>query len=276
MKYLYHLTKPEYLDQILAEGIKPIIGDNSKLVDDMVPICHMCERKDLPYWNLLLDKPGALLKINSSYLYENEILERDYHLYKEKMYSRLIPKEAVSVVNGFDLSLENIDVARRQEFKLSVINSVSGICELISRLVLNSESEYFLENYKDVKICASTARRVISLIDFTEITPKKLQNELIRLVDDCGVSTFCDLDYINFDSDMRLYEYLQLKPYATEDTKWLYSWLVSNYYSILDSFSHIILCLSKSFLIILCLQILFHFCKKRFKIKIMNFYKVLT
>lgn len=37
MKYLYHLTKPEYLDHILAEGIKPIIGDNSKLVDDMVP-----------------------------------------------------------------------------------------------------------------------------------------------------------------------------------------------------------------------------------------------
>lgn len=76
---------------------------------------------------------------------------------------------------------------------------------------------------------------MISLIDFTEITPKKLQNELIHLVDDCGISTFCDLDYINFDSDMRLYEYLQLKPYATEDTKWLYNWLVSNYSSILDT-----------------------------------------
>lgn len=235
MKYLYHLTRPEYLDRILSEGLKPIVGDNSKLVGDMVPTSHMSERKYLPYWNLLLDRPGVLLKIDTSYLCEDRIQERDYHLYKEKMYSRLIPKEAVSVVNGFDLSLENIDVARRQEFKLSVINSVSGICELISRLILNSESEYFLENYKDVKICASTARRVISLIDFTEITPKKLQNELIRLVDDCGVSTFCDLDYINFDSDMRLYEYLQLKPYATEDTKWLYNWLVSNYSSILDT-----------------------------------------
>lgn len=235
MKYLYHLTKPEYLDRILSEGLKPIVGDNSKLVGDMMPTSHMSEKKYLPYWNLLLDRPGALLKIDTSYLYENEILERDYHLYREKMYSRLIPKEAVSVVNGIDLSLENIDVTRRQEFKLSVINNVSKICELIARLVLNSESEYFLENYKEVKICASTARRVISLIDFTEITPKKLQNELIHLVDDCGVSTFCDLDYINFDSDMRLYEYLQLKPYATEDTKWLYDWLVSNYSSILDT-----------------------------------------
>lgn len=35
MRYLYHLTKPEYLDQILSEGLKPIIGDNSKLVDDI-------------------------------------------------------------------------------------------------------------------------------------------------------------------------------------------------------------------------------------------------
>lgn len=235
MKYLYHLTKPEYLDRILSEGLKPIVGDNSKLVGDMVPTSHMSERKYLPYWNLLLDRPGVLLKIDTSYLCEDRIQERNYHLYKEKIYDELIPKKAISVANGVNLSLGNLDVNSRQEFKLSVINSVSGICELISRLVLNSESEYFLENYKDVKICASTARRVISLIDFTEITPKKLQNELIRLVDDCGGSTFCDLDYINFDSDMRLYEYLQLKPYATEDTKWLYSWLVSNYYSILDT-----------------------------------------
>lgn len=125
MKYLYHLTRPEYLDRILSEGLKPIVGDNSKLVGDMVPTSHMSERKYLPYWNLLLDRPGVLLKIDTSYLCEDRIQERDYHLYKEKMYSRLIPKEAVSVVNGFDLSLENIDVARRQEFKLSVINSVS-------------------------------------------------------------------------------------------------------------------------------------------------------
>lgn len=235
MKYLYHLTKPEYLDRILSEGLKPIVGDNSKLVGDMVPTSHMSERKYLPYWNLLLDRPGVLLKIDTSYLCEDRIQERNYHLYKEKIYDELIPKKAISVANGINLSLGNLDVNSRQEFKLSVINNVSKICELIARLVLNSESEYFLENYKEVKICASTARRVISLIDFTEITPKKLQNELIHLVDDCGVSTFCDLDYINFDSDMRLYEYLQLKPYATEDTKWLYSWLVSNYSSILDT-----------------------------------------
>lgn len=25
MKYLYHLTKPEYLDRILSEGLKPIV-----------------------------------------------------------------------------------------------------------------------------------------------------------------------------------------------------------------------------------------------------------
>ena len=235
MKYLYHLTKPEYLDQILSEGLKPIVGDNSKLVGDMVPTSHMSERKYLPYWNLLLDRPGVLLKIDTSYLYENEILERDYHLYKEKMYSRLIPKEAVSVVNGIDLSLENIDVARRQDFKLSVINNVSKICELIARLVLNSESEYFLENYKEVKICASTARRVISLTDYTEITPKKLQNELVYLAENCGAYTLCDVDYANFDGNARLYEHLHRKPYATEDTKWLYDWLVSNYSNILDT-----------------------------------------
>lgn len=235
MKYLYHLTKPEYLDRILSEGLKPIVGDNSKLVGDMVPTSHMSERKYLPYWNLLLDRPGVLLKIDTSYLCEDRIQERNYHLYKEKIYDELIPQKAISVANGINLSLGNLDVNSRQEFKLSIVRSVSRICELIARLASDPENEYYLEGYEDAKICASTNRRVLSLIDFTEITPKKLQNELIHLVDDCGVSTFCDLDYINFDSDMRLYEYLQLKPYATEDTKWLYSWLVSNYSSILDT-----------------------------------------
>lgn len=235
MKYLYHLTRPEYLDRILSEGLKPIVGDNSKLVGDMVPTSHMSERKYLPYWNLLLDRPGVLLKIDTSYLCEDRIQERNYHLYKEKIYDELIPKKAVSVANGINLSLGNLDVNSRQEFKLSIVRSVSKICELIARLASDPENEYYLEGYEDAKICALTTRRVLSLADFTEITPKKLQNELVYLAENCGAYTLCDVDYANFDGNARLYEHLHRKPYATEDTKWLYSWLVSNYSSILDT-----------------------------------------
>lgn len=141
MKYLYHLTRPEYLDRILSEGLKPIVGDNSKLVGDMVPTSHMSERKYLPYWNLLLDRPGVLLKIDTSYLCEDRIQERNYHLYKEKIYDELIPKKAVSVANGINLSLGNLDVNSRQEFKLSIVRSVSKICELIARLASDPEVE---------------------------------------------------------------------------------------------------------------------------------------
>ncbi len=235
MKYLYHLTKPEYLDRILSEGLKPIVGDNSKLVGDMMPTSHMSEKKYLPYWNLLLDRPGVLLKIDTSYLCEDRIQERNYHLYKEKIYDKLIPKKAISVANGINLSLGNLDVNSRQEFKLSIMRSVSKICELIARLASYPENEYYLEGYEDAKICASTTKRILSLADFTEITPKKLQNELVYLAENCGAYTFCDVDYANFNGNARLYEHLRLKPYATEDTKWLYSWLVSNYSSILDT-----------------------------------------
>ena len=235
MKYLYHLTKPEYLDRILSEGLKPIVGDNSKLVGDMVPTSHMSERKYLPYWNLLLDRPGVLLKIDTSYLCEDRIQERNYHLYKEKIYDELIPKKAISVANGINLSLGNLDVNSRQEFKLSIVRSVSRICELIARLASDPENEYYLEGYEDAKICASTNRRVLSLTDYTEITPKKLQNELVYLAENCGAYTLCDVDYANFNGNARLYEHLRLKPYATEDTKCLYSWLVSNYSSILNT-----------------------------------------
>ena len=235
MKYLYHLTKPEYLDQILSEGLKPIIGDNSKLVGDLMPASHMSERKYLPYWNLLLDKPGVLLKIDTSYLCKDKLLERNYQLYKEKMYGDLIPKEAVSVANRINLSLGNLDVTSRQEFKLSIVRSISKICELIARLASDPENEYYLEGYEDAKTCASTSKRVLSLIDYTEITPKKLKDELIFLAENCGAYTLCDVDYANSDGSMRLYEHLHRKPYATEDTKWLYSWLMSNYSSVLDA-----------------------------------------
>lgn len=235
MKYLYHLTKPEYLDQILTEGLKPIIGNNSKLVGDIMPASHMTERKYLPYWNLLLDKPGVLLKIDTSYLCKDNLLERNYQNYKEKMYCELIPKEAVSVAKGINLSLGNLDVTSRQEFKLSIINGVSRICELIARLALDPENKYYLEGYEDAKTCASTSRRVLSLIDYTEITPKKLKDELIFLAENCGAYTLCDVDYANSDGSMRLYEHLCRKSYATEDTKWLYDWLVSNYSSVLDT-----------------------------------------
>lgn len=235
MKYLYHLTKPEYLDQILSEGLKPIIGDNSKFVGDMTPASHMSERKYLPYWNLLLDKPGVLLKIDTSYLCKDKLLERNYQLYKEKMYGELIPKEAVSVAKGINLSLGNLDVVSRQEFKLSIINGVNRICELIARLASDPENEYYLEGYEDAKLCATTSRKVLSLADYAEITPKKLKDELIFLAENCGAYTLCDVDYANFDGSMRLYEHLHRKPYATEDTKWLYDWLVSNYSSVLDT-----------------------------------------
>lgn len=235
MKYLYHLTKPEYLDQILSEGLKPIIGDNSELVGDIMPASHMTERKYLPYWNLLLGKPGALLKIDTSYLCKDNFLERDYQNYKEKMYCELIPKEAVSVAKGVNLSLGNLDVVSRQKFKLSIINSISKICELIARLASDPENEYYLEGYEDAKTCASTSRRSLSLIDYTEITPKKLKDELIFLAENCGAYTLCDVDYANSDGSMRLYEHLQREPYATEDTRWLYDWLVSNYSNVLDT-----------------------------------------
>lgn len=55
-KYLYHLTDPESLDDILANGLKPKIGPRSKLVCEIEPRIYLCDRKSIPYWSALLDK----------------------------------------------------------------------------------------------------------------------------------------------------------------------------------------------------------------------------
>lgn len=240
MKYLYHLTRPEYLDQILTEGLKPMIGNNSKRVNEEKPMIYLTEKKYLPYWNILLGQPGILLRIDMSYVKVEKFHEWTYSFYKERRSNQLIPKEAISLVKSPNMGLGIIDVETRQEFKLSIVDSISKICELIARLALDPENEYHKFGYDDAVISAFINRRMLSVIDFTEITPKILKKHLIFLCEECGAYTICDVDYANSDDNdergkMRLYEHLNKVPYATKDTKWLYNWLISNYSQILDT-----------------------------------------
>lgn len=240
MRYLYHLTRPEYLDQILTEGLKPMIGDNSKWVNEEKPMIYLTEKKCLPYWNILLGQPGILLRVNMSYVKMEKLSEWTYSFYKEYISDELITKEAISLVKSPNIGLGNIDVKARQEFKLSIVDGISKICEIIARLALDPENEYHKFRYDDAVASAFTNRRMLSVIDFTEITPKILKKHLIFLCEECGAYTICDVDYANSDDNnehgkMRLYEHLNKDPYATEDTKWLYNWLVSNYSQILNT-----------------------------------------
>lgn len=100
MKYLYHLTRPEYLGQILTEGLKPMIGNNSKRVNEEKPMIYLTEKKYLPYWNILLGQPGILLRIDMSYVKVEKFHEWTYSFYKEYISDELIPKEAISIVKS--------------------------------------------------------------------------------------------------------------------------------------------------------------------------------
>ena len=159
---------------------------------------------------------------------------------KEYVSDELIPKEAISIVKSPNIGLGNINVETRQEFKLSIVDDISKICELIARLALDPENEYHKFGYDDAVTSAFTNRQMLAVMDFSEITPEILKKHLIFLCEECGTYTICDVDYANSDDNdeygkMRLYEYLNKDPYATEDTKWLYNWLVSNYSQILDT-----------------------------------------
>lgn len=182
MKYLYHLTRPEYLDQILTEGLKPMIGNNSKRVNEEKPMVYLTEKKYLPYWNILLGQPGVLLRIDMSYVKVEKSHEWTYSFYKERRSNQLIPKEAISLVKSPNMGLGIIDVETRQEFKLSIVDSISKICELIARLALDPENEYHKFGYDDAVTSAFINRRMLSVIDFTEITPKILKKHLIFFV----------------------------------------------------------------------------------------------
>lgn len=60
---IYHITDKPTTAKILKEGLKPMIGPNSKLVDETEPAIYLCRRKDIYYWQILLQK-FVILAIN--------------------------------------------------------------------------------------------------------------------------------------------------------------------------------------------------------------------
>ena len=79
MRYLYHLTDTNTAKRILQEGLKPLIGERSRIVEEEEARIYLSDKKSIPYWKILLEK-NVLLRIDAEKLNPEKL---DHYPYQE-------------------------------------------------------------------------------------------------------------------------------------------------------------------------------------------------
>ena len=193
----YHLTDKENLKTIFQEGLKPLIGENSKLGGEKEPAIYLCRRKDLPYWKILLNK-NIPICINLTKEQEKNIELFNYSNYSEFLYKDIIHKEQIKL-SKCKIKTENA----MKDLCISYIYSIGNICSDIIR--------YYYTNPKDINQCEFLKHALrctlncLSHLDYTSLS----QLEIINTIKDSGDGAFAFTDKY-FKEDIRLYEKISM------------------------------------------------------------------
>lgn len=228
-RVLYHLTDEKSVSSILNNGLKPRIGQLSKLAEESDKKIYLSDEKSIPYWSLILGK-DKMLKIDIDKNVATQIKTYQYPLYCEYTCFQAIDPEYIHEVN-VDIHLPKeklIDLA------LSFIDSVSAICVLFATYISykNLRPDYATEHLDTAIHNINIMQYVLPHIDFSVIPQKKLHKHLLLMGD--GNYTLCDYyDYQNTQGNTRprLWQLLGTHLLATKETKWLYEWLIKSQFA---------------------------------------------
>ena len=225
--YYYHQTSKENAKEILEKGLEPRIGERSRLNGETDKYIYLSNRKDVPYWKILINQP-VTLKIDIDYLDKDCIQEFHYSYYGEYFYDKYIPKEAISIAKVKTSLTEE----QMRHFCLSVLNTISQICVEWARYIAydGSEDEELANIAANGFLIATSNcflyKDIISRMDFTTVSKDDFRKEVKAMGD--GNYSFCDhYDFCNYNMEKRprLWQLLGEHDKSTEDTKWLYHWL---------------------------------------------------
>ena len=179
MRYLYHLTDTNTAKRILQEGLKPLIGERSRIVEEEEARIYLSDKKSIPYWKILLEK-NVLLRIDAEKLNPEKLDHYPYQEYEEWTYSEPIQPEWIHV------SRANTEISPEQykELCLSFLDSISQVCVQFARYVSyydDPELDWreYAENCKES--CMSSCKvlqHTLTKLDFSCLDNKKLQEHL--------------------------------------------------------------------------------------------------
>lgn len=215
-KAYYHVTKPEFVDKIISDGLKPSYGSNSQAIGDNKndKIC-LCTKPSIDAWCIMLGTNNVLeVTLPDDFPIEH-IDETD--VTDEYVVNKPIPAEYITRHFTVMPSQTVLDALRR-----NYIGILSYFCELCARCYTEG---YYTNNpkvHKDtleaIKIFGECIIPVIPKLGYEKM-PREEKKQLLRCMGDEGEYTFCD-EYVpgyNYTKPVkRLYQMLPL--YEADNT----------------------------------------------------------
>lgn len=217
-KYLYHITKKENLPGILQEGLKPQVGDKSKLVHEKTPFVYLCRRKDLPYWKIILGESVVLkIQLDKSNCQENIL--GNYNEYRYK--NIILPEEIVKVYTP-------------KPSKFHMRKLCFGYLWSLNFLTLQTAIYYTYKNEKrsttlceeELHLFCDAFIAVMDNLDYSVLAKKEVR-DFLKYLGENGEYTFLD-EYLG--TGKRLYEQLILFPEDStfEKRRKIYNYIKKN------------------------------------------------
>lgn len=212
--YLYHLTSAKNQENINRNGLCPAIGPHSAAVGETTPYVYLCEEKDVPYWNVLLN--ADLLCIIPKTAVSKDIITFSYRLYDEILYPHHILPGHIRTVSIPDQLQPT--AKERQELCLSYMNLISHT--LVQLAYLYEDPEHITtKDYTEFHQRLCNLQYILPGLPYQDCPPESRKASLLQEASE-GEYTFADRYK---QTDHRLYE--QLLYYPDDCLSDLRTWL---------------------------------------------------
>lgn len=215
-KTYYHVTKPEFVDKIISDGLKPSYGSNSQTIGDNKnnKIC-LCTESSIDAWCIMLGT-NNVFEVTLSDDFPVELID-ETNVTDEYVTHESIPAACITKYFTATPSQKILDALRR-----NYIRTLSYFCELCARCYTDgyyaNNPEVHKDILEDIKIFGECIIPVIPKLKYDEM-PREEKKQLLRCMGDEGEYTFCD-EYVpgyNYTKPIkRLYQMLPL--YEADDT----------------------------------------------------------
>ena len=193
-EYLYHLTKSDNIPSIYVYGIVPQIGQHSKLAGEEKPDVFLCEKKDIPFWQIILGltEDAVAIQVDVSKM---ELRELEHGSIKEYRTEDVIEPERIEKI----LCLHTPPESYMQELCLQCLETLSQACMACVHYY-EGDKDYSLGN---VQSMLKAFVGMMDSLDFKKVPAGEKQKK----VSDIGKRGYAFSDKY-YDTGLRLWEQL--------------------------------------------------------------------
>ena len=225
MSIYYHLTTEDNAKKILKEGLKPMIGDNSSLVEESKPAIYLSDFESIIYWKIILDR-NVILQVDC----DIEPKKCNYSLYNEYILHREIPAEKIQISTFCESNSEYKSCMKKlcNDYLWIFSEFCSDCAYYYSGMQAVKREEFF----KELLISSKSIVNTMYNLNYNYTDKKSIINEIKMQVEGIGY-TSCD---IYFNTGKRLYEMLIEYPEddLSENRKKIYDYIYKNLDGCLD------------------------------------------